>query len=103
MSTLLGTPTKEFDPVKLIRLHHEARTSEQLNLAMTYLLEYFARGDTGVYKWVPDLKIFKHYTKKDACDSFIQYNKNKDLFNIQEWFFRETPVFTVDVDPTKPL
>ena len=102
MSTILGTPTKEFDPVKLISLLHEAETSEQLNLAKTYLLEYFARCDTGVFKWVPDLKIFKYIAKKDACDSFIQYDKIEDSFNIQKWFFRATPVFTIDVDATKP-
>src|SRR5687768_1416603 len=103
MSTILGTPTEEFNRLKLRRLLHEAETREQLNSAKSYLLEYFACGSPGVFKWNPYIKKFEHYSKKDACDTYIQYDKNEDSFNIQKWFFKETPVFTIDVDPTKPL
>src|SRR6185369_11348784 len=101
MSSLLGTPTEEFNYNKLRQLYEKARTREELNSAKAYLLGYFARGKIGVYKWIPDLKIFEYYSKKDACDSFIQYDRYEDNFNIQKWFFRETPFFTVDVD-SKP-
>ena len=103
MSELLGTPTEEYDYSKLQSLLRQAKSYEELLPAKLYLLGYFARGKTGVYKWAPDLKKFEHYSKKDAFDSFIQYDKNEDPFNIQKWFFRKTPFFAIDVDPTKPL
>ena len=102
MSSVLGTPTEEFDCTKLQSLLQQANSYEELNPAKVYLLGYFACGKTGVYKWEPFSKKFEHYSKKDAFDSFIQYDKNEDPFNIQKWFFRKTPFFAIDVDPTKP-
>jgi Family of unknown function (DUF5906) len=108
MSSLLGTPTEEFNCNKLRKLLHEAKSREDLKPAKAYLLGYFARGDTGVYKWVPDLKTFKHYNKRDACDTFIQnviviFNHGVEKVSIRNWFFEETPFFTIDVNPTKSL
>ena len=110
MSSLLGTPIVEFDRNKLRKLLREAKSHEDLKPAMEYLLGYFACGETGVYKWVPDLKTFKHFNKRDACDTFIQneivkFNHGEwvEKFSIRNWFFEETPFFTIDVNPTKSL
>ncbi|CAH1768873.1 8344_t:CDS:2 [Entrophospora sp. SA101] len=110
MSSILGTPSKEFNQNKFRDLFYKAKSRKELQPALTYLLGYFACGETGVYKWVPALKTFKHFNKKDACESFIQNETAEfehgnwvEKFNIQNWFFRETPIFIINVDPTKPL
>ena len=98
MSSILGTPTEEFDRNKFRELFYKAKTCKELQPALTYLLRYFACGKIGVFKWDPDLKTFEHFNKKDACESFIQ-NEMVELnhgdwvekFNIQNWFLRKHP------------
>src|SRR5581483_9033103 len=84
---------------------------QELGPAKKYLISYFARGDEGVYKWVPGRGVFKHFPRKVAQDSFIQSDtvefKNSEgevlgRFSIQSWFFRETPFFTPEVNPFQP-
>jgi hypothetical protein len=107
----LATPTREFDIRTLRKLLYSAKSYQELGPAKKYLISYFARGDVGVYKWYPRNGVFKYYTKKDARDSFIQHDtveftnaKGEVLgrFSIHEWFFRETPFFTPQVDPFQP-
>src|SRR3954462_7008428 len=108
---VLATPTKEFSLQTFRQLFYSARSIQELAPAKKYLVSYFARGDVGVYRWQPKNQIFKHYNKKDACDSFIQSdilelknNKGEVIskFAIQSWFFRDTPFFSLEVNPSQP-
>ena len=107
----LATPTKEFSLQTFRKLFYSAKSIQELASAKKYLVSYFARGDIGVYKWQPRNQIFKHYSKKDVCDSFIQLDvfslKNDKgevigKFYIQDWFFRDTPFFSLEVNPSQP-
>jgi len=108
---VLATATKEFSSQTFRKLLYSAKSREELKLAKKYLLSYFARGETGMYRWIPKQQIFKHYNKKDACDSFIQndsiiFTNDKgemiDKFVVRDWFFRDTPFFTLEVNTSQP-
>ena len=108
---VLGTPTQEFSSKVLRKFIYSAKTPKELTKAKNYLCSYFGRSTRGIYKWVPKLKIFEYYSLKDACTSFIQkdYVKFKDAkgevistFEIQSWFLRETPFFSLEVNPLQP-
>jgi len=105
----LATPTKEFSLQTFRKLFYSAKSIQELASAKKYLVSYFARGDIDVYKWQPRNQIFKHYSKKDVCDSFIELDvfslKNDKgevigKFYIQDWFFRDTPFFSLEVNPS---
>jgi Family of unknown function (DUF5906) len=107
----LATPTTEFNSQTLRKLLYSAKSFQELAPAKKYLVSYFARSDVGVYRWIPDTQVFKHYPRKIAEDSFIQNdgiefknNKGEVLgrFNLQAWFFRDTPFFTPQVNPFQP-
>ncbi|RHZ75481.1 hypothetical protein Glove_213g73 [Diversispora epigaea] len=109
---ILGTSIQEFDNKKFRKLFHLAKTPKELHHAKNYLCRYFAHGKVGVYKWDPKNQIFEYYNKKDACESFIQseymiFKNDKgeviEKFSIQSWFFRETPFFSLEVNPYQPL
>ncbi|CAG8646923.1 10618_t:CDS:2, partial [Paraglomus occultum] len=104
------TPTQEFDSREFRRLFYSAKSRKELHPAMRYLCSYFARGDVGVYKWIPKKQCFKYYSRKDACDSFIQSDHTRiknakgdiENFSVTSWFFRDTPFFSLEVNPTQP-
>ena len=107
----LATPTLEFNSKDLRKLLYSAKSYQELAPAKKYLISYFARGDEGVYRWRPRKQSFKWYTKKNACDSFIQsdlveFKNDKgeviSRFDIRTWFFRETPFFSLEVNPLQP-
>ena len=109
---VLSTPIQEFNSKKFRMFFYSAKNLKELQRAKIYLCSYFACGKVCVYKWDPKNKIFEYYNKKDACDSFIQsdslvFNNAKgeiiDKFNIQSWFFRETPFFSLEVNPYQSL
>ena len=50
---ILGTPTQEFDSREFRKLFYSAKSRKELFHAKRYLCSYFARGDVGVYKWMP--------------------------------------------------
>ncbi|RHZ63746.1 hypothetical protein Glove_328g37 [Diversispora epigaea] len=109
---ILGTSIQEFDNKKFRKLFHLTKTPKELYYAKNYLCRYFAREKVGVYKWDPKNQIFEYYNKKDACESFIQsehmiFKNDKgeviEKFSIQSWFFRETPFFSLEVNPYQPL
>ncbi|CAG8615756.1 5217_t:CDS:1, partial [Paraglomus brasilianum] len=104
-------PTQEFDSREFRKLFYSAKSHKELFHAKRYLCSYFARGDIGVYKWMPKKQFFKYYSKKDACDSFIQSDcvqfknaKGEEIesFSITSWFFRDTPFFSLEVNPAQP-
>jgi len=108
---VLGTPTKEYSSQTFRKLLYSAKNHQELVPAKKYLSSYFAHGDIGVYKWNPKQQIFKHYQKKDACDSFIQsdivaFKNDKgeiiNKFDVRQWFFRDTPFFNLEVNPSQP-
>jgi hypothetical protein len=108
---VLATPTKKFSLQTFRKLFYSAKSIQELAPAKKYLVSYFARADIGVYKWQPKKQSFKHYNKKDACDSFIQSDvlelKNDkgeviSKFDIRNWFFRDTPFFSLEVNPSQP-
>ena len=68
----IATPTLEFDSKTLRKLLYSAKSFQELAPAKKYLISYFARGEVGVYRWQPKKQTFRHYSIKDACDSFIQ-------------------------------
>ena len=107
----LATPTLEFDSKILRKLLYSAKSFQELALAKKYLISYFTRGEVGIYKWQPKKRTFRQFSIKDACDSFIQSDavefKNAEgvvigRFDIQTWFFRDTPFFTLEVNPSQP-
>jgi hypothetical protein len=107
----LATPTAEFNSQTLRKLLYSAKSFKDLVPAKKYLISYFARSDVGVYKWIPDTQVFKHYPRQKAEESFIQNdgvefkNDNGEVlgrFNLQAWFFRDTPFFTPQVNPFQP-
>ncbi|GBC09037.1 hypothetical protein RclHR1_08570004 [Rhizophagus clarus] len=108
---LLATPTQEFSSQTLRKYLYSAKSFQELAPAKKYLISYFARSDVGVYKWFPKKQIFKHYPQQKAEDSFIQKDvvqfKNNEgkvvgSFDIQAWFFRDTPFFIPEVNPYQP-
>src|SRR5215469_16238943 len=93
----LATPTQEYSSQTLRKYLYSAKSSQELASAKKYLVSYFARSDTGVYKWFPKNQVFKHYSRKATEESFIQKDivqfrndegKVIDVFDIQAWFFR---------------
>ncbi|GBB93183.1 hypothetical protein RclHR1_21260004 [Rhizophagus clarus] len=107
----LATPTRELSSKTLRKYLYSAKSFQELASAKEYLISYFARSDIGVYKWFPKNQVFKHYSQKVAEDSFIQSdtvqfkdNEGKvvDTFNIQAWFFRNTPFFIPQVNQFQP-
>src|SRR5688572_14613347 len=109
--SVLATPTKEFSSQTFRKLLYSAKTRKDLVSAKKYIISYFARGEIGVYKWIPKKQSFKYFPKKDACDSFIQANsviftndngEMIDKFVLKDWFFRDTPFFVLEVDPYQP-
>jgi hypothetical protein len=110
--SILATPTREFDLRTFRKLLYSAKARKHLLPAKQYLASYFARGKVGVYKWCPKQQIFEYYNKRDAIDSFIQrdivkFKDNEgnkiDEFCVQSWFFRDTPFFSLEVNPQQPL
>ncbi len=108
---VLGTANKEFNSQTLRKLLYSAKNRQELSPAKKYLISYYARGETGVYKWMPKKQIFKYFLKKDACESFIQSDvitfkndkgETTDKFDIRQWFFRDTPFFSLEVNPSQP-
>src|SRR3989337_2905771 len=108
---VLGTANDEFDSGIFRKLLYSAKNWDELKPAKKYLLSYFARGKIGVFKWDPQIQQFEHYTKKDACDSFIQHDtkiftndegETINRFNVRDWFFRDTPFFALQVNPCQP-
>jgi hypothetical protein len=108
---VLATATNEFSSQTFRKLLYSAKSREELKPAKKYLLSYFARGKRGVFKWDPRNQNFEHYYRRDACDSFIQtdsiiFTNDKgemiDKFVVRDWFFRDTPFFTLEVNPSQP-
>ena len=108
---LLATPITEFSSQTLRKHLYSAKSFQELASAKKYLVSYFARSDIGVYKWFPKNQVFKHYSRKATEDSFIQNDvvqfrddKGKVIgaFDIQAWFFRDTPFFIPQVNPFQP-
>ena len=69
---LLATSTLEFNSKTLRKLLYLTKSFQKLAPAKKCLIDYFAYSKVGVYKWQPKKRIFKHFSIKNICNSFIQ-------------------------------